>query len=144
MNALRKGRFLMIGDGRNRRTLVHSKDVCKAAVLAAEKACALGQVFNVTDGHVHTLQDIIKAMCTALGQRAPRFHLPVSLARFTADLIETGMKVVGRNPPIRRAMVDKIIQDIAVSGDKIQRQLGYKAEHSLVRGWRETIDMGKG
>jgi len=144
VNALRKRRFLMIGDGRNRRTLIHSKDVCKAAVLAAEKACALGQIFNVTDGHVHTLQDIITAMCTGLGQRAPRFHLPVSLARFTADLLEAGMKVVGRNPPIRRAMIDKIVQDIAVSGDKIQRQLGYKAEHSLVRGWCETIDRGKG
>lgn len=144
VNALRRRRFFMIGDGRNRRTLIHCKDVCKAAVLAAEKACALGQIYNVTDGQVHTLQDIIQAICIGLGQPSPRFHLPVSLARLTAALLEAGMKVVGRNPPIRRAMVDKITQDIAVSGDKIQRQLGYKAEHSLVRGWRETIDMAKG
>ena len=98
----------MIGDGNNRRTLVHVNDLCRAARIAAESEAAAGQVFNVTDGQIHTLREIIDAMSAALGKRSTRF-------------------------------VDKFVEDIAVSGEKMQKHLGYAPVYDLVEGWRETV-----
>ena len=60
---LRDTRFVPVGDGRNRRTLVYDKDVAKATVLAMEHPAAAGRIYNVTDGNFHTLNEIILAIC---------------------------------------------------------------------------------
>ncbi|HEV7397287.1 MAG TPA: NAD-dependent epimerase/dehydratase family protein, partial [Pyrinomonadaceae bacterium] len=49
VEALRKGRFVKLGDGQNRRSLVHVEDVCSAAMLVAETEKSLGETYNVTD-----------------------------------------------------------------------------------------------
>jgi len=139
LEALRRGFFPMIGDGRNRRTLVFISDVCQAALLAAEHPNAVGQIYNVTDGEVHTLQEVIKAICDALGKRPPRFALPRSLVRPAFGLMEDGFGLFGRRSPIGRSTVDKILEDLAVSGDRIKRNLGFRPKYDLLSGWQETI-----
>jgi UDP-glucose 4-epimerase len=139
LGALKRGRFLMIGDGCNRRTLVHVKDLCGAAQCAAENEKAAGQVFNVTDGTIHTLGEIVDAMSAALGQRSPGLSVPTRFARMLAASLETGLNVVGKKSPIVRATVDKFVEDIAVSGEKMQKSLGYRPVFDLVEGWRETV-----
>lgn len=139
LNALRRGRFLMIGDGSNRRTLVHVKDVCEAALLAAEHPSALGQIYNVTDGEVHSLKEIIDAMSKALGRKPPKFRLPDLSVRWAAQSVESCLKLFGKTSPVGRATVDKFLEDIAVSGEKIQKQLGFQPMFDLQRGWRETV-----
>jgi len=54
-HALASHRFIPIGNGLNRRTLVYDKDVGRAAALAVSHPAAAGRVFNVTDGAFHTL-----------------------------------------------------------------------------------------
>lgn len=139
LNAIRRERFAIIGDGCNRRTLVHVNDVCTAALTAAEHPAAVGQTYNVTDGHVHTLQEIIDAISAALEQSPPRCHLPARPARVLASVLEDGLRLLGKKPPIGRSTVDKFVEDIAVSGTKIQRELGYLPLYDLSVGWQETI-----
>jgi UDP-glucose 4-epimerase len=139
VEAVRRGRAALIGDGRNRRTLVHETDACDAAITAAEHAAAHGQVFNVTDGRVHTMREILAAIAVALNQRPPRLHLPARPVRLAAGLLEDGLRVAGKTSPIGRATIDKLTEDIAVSGDKIQRQLGFQPQFDLHAGWRQTI-----
>ena len=81
-HALARHRFIPIGNGLNRRTLVYDKDVGRAAVLAVSHPAAAGRVFNVTDGAFHTLNDIIESICSALGRKPPRFSLPVWIITF--------------------------------------------------------------
>jgi len=59
---LARHRFIPIGNGLNRRTLVYDKDVGRAAVLAVSRPAAAGQVFNVTDGEFHALNEIIESV----------------------------------------------------------------------------------
>ncbi|MGA9994997.1 MAG: NAD-dependent epimerase/dehydratase family protein [Pyrinomonadaceae bacterium] len=139
LSALRRGRFLMIGDGGNRRTLVYVKDVCEAALLAAEHPLASGQTYNVTDGEVHSLKEIIDAMSDALGRKPPKARLPELPVRLTALVIESSFKLFGKSSPVGRATVEKFLEDIAVSGEKIQKQLGFRPRYDLQRGWRETV-----
>jgi UDP-glucose 4-epimerase len=140
LNALRKRRPVLVGDGRNRRALIYVEDLCRAAILAAEHPAAAGQTFNVTDGNVHTLREIIDAMSDALGRSPPRWRLPKSTARFAAAVLEDGFRLVGKSSPIGRSTVDTFVRDVAITGEKIQQQLGYKAQYDLAAGWRETVN----
>jgi UDP-glucose 4-epimerase len=139
LRALQRGRFVMVGDGGNRRTLVHLQDVCDAAILLAEHAKALGHIYNVTDGRIYTLKEVIEAICGALERKAPAFYLPVGLTRPAFGLIEDGFHLLGRKPPLGRSTIDKFVEDMAVSGDKIQVELGFQPKVDLISGWRDVV-----
>jgi len=132
VRALARHRFVPIGPGDNRRTLVHEQDLAAATVLAAEHSAAAGRIYNVSDGHVHALRDIIAAMCAALGRRAPRWHAPVGPARVA---LRVG-SVIDRRLP---AMLNKYLEDVAVDGSRIQDELGFRPATVLLEGWRATV-----
>ena len=51
VRSLVRGRFIPVGYGANRRTLVYDKDVARAAVLAAIHDAAAGKIYNVSPLH---------------------------------------------------------------------------------------------
>jgi UDP-glucose 4-epimerase len=138
--ALARHRFIPIGNGFNRRTLVYNRDVARAAALVVSHPAAAGRVFNVTDGTFHTLNEIIESICSALGRKPPRFALPVSPVRWAAGLLEDGARVFGRSSPVTRATIDKYTEDIAVDSRRIQDELGFKPQYDLKTGWKETVE----
>ncbi|MHB8770710.1 MAG: NAD-dependent epimerase/dehydratase family protein [Syntrophales bacterium] len=138
LQALARGRFVPLGPGLNRRTLVYDRDVGSAAVLAALHPAAAGGVFNVTDGRIHTMGAIIATLCEALGRVPPRVTLPIGPARRVAGLLEDGARLFGRPSPIVRATIDKYAEDVAVDGSRLC-SLGFAPRYDLAAGWRETV-----
>ncbi len=132
-------RFVPIGAGLNRRTLVHETDLARAVILAADHPNAAGSLFNVTDGGVHSLAEIISAIYRAAGRRDPRFHLPIGAARSAARLCEGTFGMLGLRPPVNRELVEKYTEDVAVDGSRMQRVLGFSPSMGLEAGWKETI-----
>lgn len=139
LQALARGRFIPIGPGTNRRTLVYDRDVANAVLLAAQHPSAAGRVFNVTDGEPHMLREIIAVMCQALGRRPPHVALPVGPIRLAASVIERTARLARVKSPIVQATVDKYTEDVAVDGSRIRRELGFVSQYDLVAGWRETV-----
>ncbi len=137
--ALARHRFIPIGSGLNRRTLVYDKDVGRAAALSVTHPAAAGRVFNVTDGEFHTLNEIIESICSALGRKPPRLSLPVGPTRALVGLIEKGSHAIGLNPPVTQEMINKYTEDIAVDGSLIQKELGFVPQYDLSTGWREVV-----
>lgn len=140
LDALARGRYVQIGPGRNRRVLVHEADVARAVLLALTHPDAAGQTFNVTDGHVHEVRDIVAAMCEALNRPVPRLRVPVPVARAGAGLVERLWRVTGRPPPVTRAAIDKLVEDVAVDGRLLQHRLGFAPRFSLPDGWRDVVE----
>jgi nucleoside-diphosphate-sugar epimerase len=137
--ALARGRFVPIGPGINRRTLVYDKDVGRAALLAAIHPDAAGLIFNVTDGQIHTMNAVIDVLCDALGRRSPRLKLPISPIRRLAGILEDGARLCGLSSPMVRATVDKYTEDAAVDGRRFCTQVGFVPQYDLASGWRETV-----
>jgi UDP-glucose 4-epimerase len=137
--ALAQRRFVPIGSGHNRRTLVYTRDVARAAVLAIQHPQAAGRVYNVSDGQFHSMNEIIAAMSLALERTPPRFSLPAGPIRVAAGLIEDVARLVGRQLPIGRATIDKYTEDVAVSSHRIQTEIGFAPQYDLVSGWQETV-----
>jgi len=138
-HALARNRFIPVGNGINRRTLVYDKDVGRAAALAVSHPAAAGRVFNVTDGGFHTLNEIIESICSALGRKPPQLSLPLGPTRTLINLIEKSSQAIGLKPPITNAIIDKYTEDIAVDGSFIQKELGFMPQYDLRTGWEETI-----
>lgn len=145
-HALARNRFISVGNGLNRRTLIYDKDVGRAAVLAVSHPATAARLFNVTDGEFHSLNEIIEAICSALGRKPPPLSLPSGIIHSVAGAIEGGYRIFGLRSPITPEMVDKYTEDIAVNGSLIQKELGFVPQYDLQTGWHETIaemrDMG--
>jgi len=139
LHAISRSRFLPIGRGDNRRTLVYDRDVARAALLALEHPAAAGRIFNVSDGKLHTLNDIISAICRALDRKPPRLSLPVGPVRLAAGFAEDAAAFMGFSPPITRAAIDKYTEDVAVDSRRIQEELGFKPLYDLAAGWKATV-----
>lgn len=140
VSAIQKRWFIPIGTGTNRRTLVYDRDVASAALLAAEHPLAAGQTYNVTDGQIHTVSEILDAIYLAFHMHRPRYHIPTPFVRFPIKVVEHSFHLVGKSSPISQAMIDKLLEDVAVSGDKIQRELGFQPQYDLLLGWHEAIN----
>jgi len=140
LEALARKRFIPIGPGTNRRTLVYDKDVASAALAVVGHPNAAGRVFNVTDGEIHSLSDIILSICEALGRKPPRMRLPVAPLRTSAEIIDKGARLLGLRFPSFRGALDKYTEDMAVDGHRIQYEIGFRPKYDLLSGWIETIE----
>lgn len=139
VKSLSKGCFIPVGNGRNRRTLIYDKDMASAAVLALKHPCAAGKIFNVSDGKFHTLNDIISAICLALGRKPPSFSLPLAPVRMAAGIVEYAAGILSFRSPINSSTIDKYTEDVAVESKRIQQYLGFIPEYDLVSGWKKTV-----
>ena len=140
LRSMARGRFIPIGAGQNRRTLVYDKDVARAVVLAVQHPSAAGRIYNVTDGQFHELREIIAAISEAIGRKPPRFSIPVGPARVAAGFVEDVLQLIGCQSPICRATIDKYTEDIAVESQRIQKELGFVPQYDLSAGWQETVN----
>lgn len=140
LEALARRRYLQIGPGNNRRTLVHEADVARAALLAATHPAAAGQIFNVTDGSVHTVTAIVDAIRAALGHSGPVRHVPLVAAHTAAAAVEQIARVMGRAPFVSRNTIHKLTEDVAIDGQRLRHVLGFTPAFDLRAGWKETVD----
>lgn len=139
LRAVKRGVAVGIGRGSNRRTLVHERDVVQAAVVCARSAPA-GSIYNVTDGTVHTVREIVDTIAASLNRQPLRLALPLAPTRIGVGVVEDACRLIRVHPPIRRSMVDKFVEDVAVSGARLQRELGFRPKVSLEQGWRQVVD----
>ncbi len=138
--ALSARRYLQIGRGTNRRTLIYEEDVADAILAVLSTPGTRGGVFNVSDGAVHTVKEIVAAMCGALGRGSPRFVVPARAAFLGAALLDMFGRLAGRRQGSYRAALGKLTEDVAVSAVRFQKETGFRARFDLASGWRLTVD----
>jgi nucleoside-diphosphate-sugar epimerase len=139
VQSLARGRFIPIGDGCNRRTLIYDEDVAQASVLATQHPSAAGRIFNLSDGQFHRMTEIVATICKALGRKPPGMLLPVGPVRFVARMVEGVAHLIGLRPPIARSTIDKYVEDVAVDSTRIQKELGFQPKYDLLAGWKKTV-----
>jgi UDP-glucose 4-epimerase len=123
---LKKGGFALLGNGSNVRTLVSDLDLARAALACLENRQSHGQIYNVTDGDIHSFDEIVYSMCRTLGRKPP--FLKISDAKVIHIL--HGLNRIFRFPWLARLsrMVEKQVESLDVSGDKLQTDLGFTPE----------------
>ena len=118
-------------EGKNRRTLIHIDDLCRAAHLVASSPRAISQIYNVSDGNIHQFNAIIDAICKVHGRKSPTFKIPMQPLLWLGQLTRHRINI--------EKMLQKLTEDMAVSGIKIQSELGFKANYDLIAGWQTLL-----
>jgi nucleoside-diphosphate-sugar epimerase len=113
LNAVQKGKIIVLGGGRQWRPIVHVRDVARAfiAILKADRAKISGQVFNVGAGN----------------------HQVLSLAYMVREVLPFHID-------IEVAPDDNDKRDYHVSFSKIEKMLGYKPLVTVSEGIREIYE----
>jgi nucleoside-diphosphate-sugar epimerase len=80
MRAIDRGRFVWVGDGSNRKSLLHRDDAARACVVAATASSLAGtSIFNVV-GAWHTMREVVGTLAAALGRSVLPVSVPAPLA----------------------------------------------------------------
>lgn len=98
IRAIIRNRFLPVGDGSNRKTLIYRSDAAEACVRAALATANGCDIYNVGTGS-HRMDSIVAAISEHMGKRAPSWHIPGRLAVACAGLLKC---VPGLSHPAER------------------------------------------
>lgn len=122
-------------------SLVHVRDVVRAALLAGRADVASGEVFHVADRTPCTWEDLGRIAARILGTRPVRVRLPLWTAFLAAAAAEASGRLLGRDQgllnrdKVRLARARGWVADV----DKARRLLGFETRVALEQGLEETI-----
>jgi len=142
IRAIDRRRFIWLGRGENRKTLVHVEDAARACLLAIAKMPAGLNVYNVSSPSV-TMRHIVEALAHALGKQPPRWHIPAWLARRGAWMAGRLLSGAGLFRSLENT-IDKWLCDDVFSGTKIERELGFVPQVDLADGLRRQVQAYRG
>lgn len=118
--AMRRGRYLGVGDGTARRSVVNASDVARALPAVA----SAGGIFHLTDGQHPTFAQIEAAIAEALDRPIPH-RIPIGVARIIAgagDLIE---RATNRRVPLTRRGLTKMTSSLTFDDSRARTRLGW-------------------
>lgn len=133
MQTLYRGRFIWIGGGENRKSLLHRDDAARACLLAATqppKSCQA--CYNITGG-VATLREIVEQLSRELGRAAPWLHVPAAVAKSIA-LPGSGW----------RSVLDKWLRDDVYCGQRFAADYTFRPRVTLAEGIRRQVAAYRG
>lgn len=140
---IKYGRFPLIGGGRNMRSISYVDDLCQAALRAATRFGARGQIYWVASERPYAMSEIVEAVRDALSSALgihvppPRFAPPSvvsDLARF-ADLTIQSTGLYHQATHVLSEMNQNIVCSIA----RAKEELGFIPEVDLKEGMERSV-----
>ncbi|HWU87041.1 MAG TPA: NAD-dependent epimerase/dehydratase family protein [Kofleriaceae bacterium] len=131
IEAVRRKRFGWIGGGRYLTSTCHVANVVEGALLAAERGSP-GEIYFLTDGEPVEFRGFVTSQLATQGVDPGGREIPRWLARTVAWL--TGWM---KRPPITKAALALIGQEVTVDDAKARRELGYVGKMTREAGLAE-------
>jgi len=143
IEAVDRGRFVMIGRGANRRSMVYVENAVDAAISVVNNSRADSSVYIVTDGIDYSLKELYDTISKGLGKRPRSFFIPMGLARGFAVIGGIAGSIIGKQVPFNLNILEKLTGTYTFSSLKIQRELGFKPRYNLYNTISDTINWYK-
>jgi nucleoside-diphosphate-sugar epimerase len=139
---LRKRMVRYISGGKHAMNCIYVGNLVEAALIAAEKPEAVGQVYNLTDGEFVSKRRFIESIVNGLGLPRPRpVSVPLWAARIMAWWMESGArrKNSPKPPRLTQARLKLFGLNLDFSIEKAKRELGYRPRWSFDEGMAQTL-----
>jgi nucleoside-diphosphate-sugar epimerase len=130
VRAIDRRRFIWIGRGENRKSLIHRADAGAAIVTAA--MATSGGVFDVSAPPV-TMRDVVTTIASALDRWVPRLPISNRAANFAAHAL-TLLTLHNRRSATIERMISKWCADDVYDGSRFCARFGFTPEVSLADG----------
>lgn len=132
---VKDGKGLIIGRGNNALPFCYVTDVVQSFLLAAYHEKAPGNVYNITNDHPLTQQEMFNAIADAVGGKRPTLHLPYLPIYYGSIVAEKVVARVTHTKPIVTQLGAMMFgSDNRHSIEKARRELGFEPKVSLLEG----------
>lgn len=117
IKGIKTGRYLSIGGGKARKSVLMVEDIARLVPLLVEK----GGIYNVCDDEQPSFRQLENVICTQLDKR-----LPLSIPFWMAKCMAIVGDCLGKKAPINSLKLKKITESLTFSNEKVKRELGWK------------------
>lgn len=132
-----KRRFVWLGNGRNRKSLVSVSDVAKACRVVLENKKSESEIFNIA-GPPMEMKEIVTEITRSLSLKPSNISIPVTPVR---GILKFGTLIFPVNGATRLLnTIEKWISDDIYSAEKIRQQYGFAADSDLKAVIRLEVD----
>lgn len=122
IEGIKRGKYLSIGGGKARKSVLMVQDIANLIPLLAEK----GGIYNVCDSYQPTFRELEAVICKQLNKKMPGV-IPYWLANGLARIGDA----LGGKAPINSLKLRKITESLTFSNEKAIRELGWKPMNVL-------------
>jgi nucleoside-diphosphate-sugar epimerase len=141
LRAVRRGRFPLVGDGSNRRSMVYTGNLVHG-ILRAEAAAPTGAAYWIADAEPHTMIDVLATVRTALeaeglATSGAQPRLP-RLAGVVAEGADRALQRAGRYVQAVHVL-GELKETIACDVSRARAEIGYAPTVDLLEGMRASI-----
>ncbi len=133
---MKRGKGIVIGRGNNALPFCYVTDVARGFLLAASHEKAPGNVYNISNDHPLTQQEIFNAIADDVGGRRPVRHLPYLPIYYGGIVAEKVASITHTKPIVTRLGAMMFGTDNRHSVEKARRELGYEPEVDIREGIR--------
>jgi nucleoside-diphosphate-sugar epimerase len=134
-----RGRFIMLGRGRNFYHLTYIDDLVAGFRLAGMVEGARGRTYILGGGDIERLDAIVR-LTSELSGRRPRLRLPVWPVWLAGAAAEIVAAPFGIEPPIYRRRVDFFRKSRAFDISRARAELGYAPAVDMREGIARTLE----
>jgi len=134
-----RGRFVMLGSGRNYYHLTYIDDLCAGFRLCATVKGAAGRTYILGGAEVTTLDEVVQMTARIAGRPIPRLRLPVWPVWLAGAACEAICAPFGISPPLYRRRVDFFRKSRAFDISRARRELGFAPRVTLEVGIGRTL-----
>jgi dihydroflavonol-4-reductase len=120
---------------------VDVRDVAIGHILACEKG-RIGEGY-ILSGERITIKELMILLEEVTGVRAPRFKIPISLAKIVALFAPLYYNITGREPRLTRYAICTLMSNSIISNEKARCELGY-SPRPIRQSIEDTIEYFKG
>lgn len=139
IDAIARRRFLVIGKGDNKRSMVYVENVVDAAIAVAYREEADGKVFIVTDGTDYSMLDLYQTISRSLGIRPLPLRVPISIPRLAGRAFDLATRVSGIDLPYNSQVLNRLTASLTFSAKRIEEDVGFRPRYNLCEGMKETV-----
>lgn len=136
MRMLDRGRFLWIGDGSNRKSLLYKGDAARACMAVAERPVSGISTYNVS-AFSCTMREIVDGIADALGKHTFPVRVPASLALLLSRHLS---RIPNHRMACLHQTVKKWLAEDVYDTRRFEEAYGFQTKTSLKDGLQREVD----
>ncbi len=139
LKQISSGRFLMVGNGQNKKSMAYVGNVVAFVKWLIDNSCEGYNVFNYIDKPDNDMNQLVAHVSKVLSKHIPATHYPYWLGMFGGYCFDIVAKVLNRKLPISSVRVKKFCATTEFNSDKAHSS-GFKTPYTLAEGLAKTLE----
>lgn len=136
MRTLDRGRFIWIGDGSNRKSLLYKRDAARACMAVAERPTSGINIYNVS-APACTIREIVDGIADALGKHPFPVRVPATLALLLSRHLSgiPNRRMAGLHQTVKKWLAEDVYDT-----RRFEEAYGFQTKTSLEDGLKREVD----